>query len=173
MKLIHYSNSEFELEKLTYDQSKMSWNAKPNGLWVSVQGEYDWKWWCEEENFELENLAISYEVKLKEAANILHLKTTKEVLNFAKIYPFIKPQWDNPEGRKICANYEIDWHKVKERYQGIIIAPYQRPSRLHQDSNWYYAWDCASGCIWDIDCIEEFNLRESEVCPNESVLLNI
>ena len=27
---------------------------------------------------------------------------------------------------------------------------------------WYYGWDCASGCIWDVSCIEEFKLRKND-----------
>lgn len=43
----------------------------------------------------------------------------------------------------------IDWRRVAESYQGIVIAPYVWARRHHLASGWYYAWDCASGCIWD------------------------
>lgn len=162
MKLIHYTNEKFSLEPRKYEQSELSWQAKPNGLWFSVEGPNDWKWWCLAESFNIQNLVVSYEVKLKEDAKILHLKSADEVLNFSKLYPYLKKQWDNPEGRRICGTYEIDWDKVKPQYQGIIISPYQWNCRMSQKSCWYYGWDCSSGCVWDLDCIEEFKLKEKE-----------
>jgi hypothetical protein len=160
MKLIHYTNKEFALEPLQYNQAEEEWKNKPRGLWVSVEGEYDWEWWCREEGFHLEHLVVSYEVKLKNDAKILHLKTEEEILNMCILYPFIKPQWDNPEGWRFCGGYEINWQKVSEKYQGIIISPYQWECRMKEKSAWYYGWDCASGCIWDLTCIEEFKLQE-------------
>lgn len=158
MKLIHYTNKEFDLKCRDYSEDHKTWSPKPSGFWFSVEGEYDWKWWCESEKFNLENLAIAYEIILKPDTNILHLKTEEEVINFSKQYPYIRPQWRNPIGLKICASFELDWEKIKEKYQGIIIAPYQWKCRLHLDCNWYYGWDCASGCIWDLECIQEFKL---------------
>ncbi len=159
MKLIHYTDVPFSIEPRKYDQNDVYWKNKPRGLWVSIEGKYDWKWWCEEEQFCLEDLTVSYDVKLKNDANILYLKTEEEILNLSKIYSFINPQWDNPEGRRIFGGYEVDWKKIAEEYQGIIIAPYQWKCRLAEPCSWYYGWDCASGCIWDLDCIKEFNLR--------------
>ncbi|QBI98814.1 hypothetical protein SEA_BOBBY_184 [Mycobacterium phage Bobby] len=46
----------------------------------------------------------------------------------------------------------IDWGKVAADYGGIIIAPYQWSRRM--DPHWYYTWDCASGCIWNLEAIE-------------------
>ena len=164
MKLIHYTDKEFVLEPRPYHQAELPWQAKPNGLWVSVKGKDDWKSWCEAEDYILENLAISYEVKLKKDADILHLKTPEDIYKLSLFFPYLRKQWDNPEGRELCQCYELDWIKVKEQYQGIIIAPYQWDCRLSSKCNWYYGWDCASGCIWDISCIKEFKLKEINEC---------
>ena len=156
MKLIHYTNEKFSLEPRKYDpydQSKLSWQPKPNGIWVSVEGEYDWKCWCESENYELEHLAVSYEIELKEDANILHLKTSEEIFEFTKAYK-------NPIRNY---TYEIKWDEVKAQHQGIIISPYRWDCRLSLEASWYYTWDCASGCIWDLDCIKEFKLSVREI----------
>lgn len=164
MKLIHYTNEKFDLKPNSYDQSELSWQAKPNGLWVSVEGENDWKWWCESEGFQVENLAIEYEVTLKKDAKILYLLTPEQIGDLAKQYPYLRTQWNDPVGREVCRTYEIDWNKVKEKYQGIIIPHYIWSCRLAQECCWYYGWDCSSGCIWDLDCIEEFKLREIHEC---------
>ncbi len=162
MRLIHYTNEEFKLEPREYDQDDFRRQAKPHGLWISVEGELDWKSWCEGENYILENLAISYEVKLKKKAKILHLKTDADIFRFTKKYPYMKTARPSPEERVTPDTYELDWKKVKEEYQGIIIAPYQWNCRLALGSSWYYGWDCASGCIWDISCIKEFKLMEKK-----------
>jgi hypothetical protein len=156
MRLLHYTDKEFELEPRDYDEPMLYWRAKPIGLWVSVEGERDWKSWCESEEFRLDSLAISYEVILKEDANILYLTTPEEILNLHLEYSFLRTQWKDPEGTKLCKSYELDWKKMKKKYQGIIISPYQWDCRFHNDACWYYGWDCASGCIWDLSCIKEF-----------------
>lgn len=162
MKLIHYAEEPISsLEKRTYDQSELSWQAKPNGLWLSVEGftgpnNYNWKEWCEAEGFRVEYLVNPYEVILHENANILHLKSAKEIFEFSKLYPLKTRDWDAEND-----SYQLEWNKVKEKYQGIIIAPYQWECRLALETCWYYGWDCASGCIWDLDCIKEFKLVEN------------
>lgn len=160
MKLIHYTDIPFTLEPRKYDQEEYPWKNKPRGLWVSVEGKYDWKCWCEAEGFCLEDLNVSYEVKLKKNAKILHLGTPQEIIDLCNLFPYLRPQWDDPVGRRICRSYEVNWPKLAQEYQGIVIAPYQWDCRLADECSWYYGWDCASGCIWDIDCIEEFNLQE-------------
>lgn len=156
MRLIHYSDREVNLKPMDYDQSLLSWQAKPNGLWLSVEGPYDWKNWCEGEGFRIENLVVSYEIKLKEDSKILYLQTEKEVYNMAIRFPLKSRTWDQE-----IDSYCLNWPEVKKKYQGIIIPQYQWECRLSQQSCWYYGWDCACGCIWDLSCIEEFKLLES------------
>lgn len=164
IRLIHYSGKEIEkLIDLKLDQNINFHSAKPLGLWVSVEGISDehnlnWKQWCESEEFHLEYLKYAYEVILKENANILYLKTSDEIIGFHAKYP--KSLFKEMNDWKHNDTYQIDWAKVAEKYQGIIISPYQWDCRLSCDSSWYYGWDCSSGCIWDIDCIKEFNKVE-------------
>ena len=153
MKLIHYTNEKFELEPRPYLQSELRWQAKPNGLWVSVAGDDDWKSWCEKEDYLTNHLVVSYEISLNKNANILHLKTPQEIYEFGKLYPLKTTELNND-------TFQLEWNKVKSKYQGIIIAPYQWGCRLALETCWYYGWDCASGCIWDLSCIDEFKLME-------------
>lgn len=163
MRLIHYTDRPINvLEDRKYSQSALYWQAKPNGLWISVEdiGEkipnnYNWKEWCESENFRIEALAISYEIILKEGANILHLKSVEEIEEFTKLYPLKKRGWDDEWDTN-----ELDWDEIKKKYQGIIISPYQWACRLSLETSWYYGWDCSSGCIWDISCVKEFIKKE-------------
>lgn len=168
MKLIHYSSKPFDLKPNDYSQDRVDYHAKPHGLWVSAEGDLGednltWKEWCEQENFELKSLNHSYLVNLKPEARILYLKTPEEILEFGVKFPYIRQQWNTSEGRKFCATNELDWIEVKNIYQGIIISPYQWTLRLSNRCNWYYGWDCASGCIWDLSCIESFEYQGQNI----------
>lgn len=162
MRLIHYSEEKFELEPREYDQKRNRWQAKPNGLWFSVEGKYDWKSWCLVENFEVPSLFHSYEIVLKPHSRILLIKTQEELFEFTKAYP-LRTLRDADDD-----THQLNWMPVRIKYQGIIIAPYRWDCRLHMDSSWYYGWDCASGCIWDLDAIEKFTyLGYEKVAPEE------
>lgn len=163
MRLIHYCAEPFELEPRPYNQFDRIWQAKPVGLWISVESaefggyNYNWRKWCEAEEFNLEKLACAYEIELKEDANILHLKTCNEIFEFTGKYKASTRGFD-------CEHdtYQIRWDEVKKLHQGVIIAPYQWDCRLALESSWYYGWDCSSGCIWDLTCIKEFKQIEVE-----------
>lgn len=164
MKLIHYSSEIIDsLDERPYIQSDLSWQAKPAGLWISIEGmpntpnNQTWKEWCEQEDFCVENLKYPYEISFKEQANILHLKTPEEIFEFTKKFPLKSRDWDAE-----WDTYQLDWDEVKSLYQGIIIAPYQWSCRLSLESCWYYGWDIPSGCLWDLKCIKEFKRIEND-----------
>lgn len=73
--------------------------------------------------------------------------------------------------RKPFQYYTIDWFQVVRNFPGIIIAPYlwerRNSNRSNWDSCWYYGWDCASGCIWDLRCIESFQMVEEMKLPRK------
>lgn len=118
---------------------------KPKGFWVSVDGNGDgWKDWCEAEAWNMESFEMVYDVTLCPNANILLISNPLELDNFTE--KFSKEQSQYIIG--------IDWAAVSELYQGVIIAPYIYSRRLERNSFWYYGWDCASGCIWDVDAID-------------------
>ncbi|QDM58016.1 hypothetical protein SEA_DALLAS_199 [Mycobacterium phage Dallas] len=128
---------------ITLDRSRIYTQAvdhKPEGLWVSVAGEDDWPTWCRGEEFSFDNLTVCHRVTLVPGANILHLKSPMDIDAFHYLYA----------NRGILD--WIDWGKVAADYDGIIIAPYQWSRRM--DPHWYYTWDCASGCIWNLEAIE-------------------
>jgi hypothetical protein len=153
MKLIHYSDEIIEsLDDRKYDQNGRRWKSKPFGFWISVEDENvgeNWKEWCESENFQVENLKYSHQITLKEDSNILYISTPEDLFSFTKKYP--------SKIGFIGDTNQLDWDEVSKIYQGIIISPYQCDCRMSLESCWYYGWDCSSGCIWDLKCIEQFN----------------
>jgi hypothetical protein len=113
---------------------------KPRGLWVSVDGEDDWASWCASNDFGLGN--ARYRVLLADSPRLLILDSGSALDDFTQRY-----------GRMIERYQDtyIDWPAVAADYHGIIIAPYHWSRRM--SLNWYYGWDCASGCIWNADAV--------------------
>lgn len=123
---------------------------KPAGFWVSVRGEDDWPSWCREEGFREDYLSYCSVVTLEDYANVLILGNVEEIRAFTNKYG--NPPADAPIYLR-RGNY-IDWESVQKEYDGIIITPYQWTIRLDPEFSWYYGWDVASGCIWNLDAIK-------------------
>ena len=115
---------------------------KPKGLWLSDEQGYGWKEWCHSEHFS----ACTYEHKFDVDLNkILYLKTVDDVLDFSRAYA------------RGSYSAKIDWTDTVKDYSGILITPYQWDCRLNMACEWYYGWDCASGCFWDLSCLTKIN----------------
>lgn len=145
MQLRHYSDKKIKDLKIFSSAQNPKPYAKPKGFWVSVKGEDDWLTWCQGEEWGFDRLEVIHEVELTKDAQILYLKTAQELKTFNEV--FIEPLGTG------FSYSSINWNKVAKIYQGIIIAPYQWDCRLNSNINWYYGWDCASGCIWDAEAI--------------------
>lgn len=158
MRLIHYSAEPLtEVWSRPHDDAPVG-PYKTTGLWVSVEGEYDWPWWCINERFGLERLACATEIILRADHNVLIIPTVAALDEFAHVYR------KDDHGIRV-----IDWERVRQQHQGVIIAPYQWDRRLARHTHWYYGWDCASGVIWDANAIEAFSPTETVTIPLEDV----
>jgi len=150
MRLLHYSDQPLEsVYSVEQSGKKYGWHSgrKPVGLWVSVEGEYDWRAWCEAESFRDCDRQIATEVVLAHDHRVLLVSSLPAMLAFHRDY--------GVDGRNNWSQV-IDWPRVAQRYQGIIIAPYRWEQRLDNPcQGWYYTWDCASGCIWDAAAVAE------------------
>ena len=131
------SEKPLVLEKRNYVQRL---GMKPVGFWYGI-GRAGHEWvesemphWMGEFN---------YEVDPGESA-ILVIGSAEELDRFTRKY-----------GR---GEYHIDWTRVSEIYDGIEINPYQW-SRRHE-LMWYYGWDIASGCLWNL---EQVAIREIQI----------
>lgn len=143
MKLLHYSAKPFVLDIYQQYTDRARYDHKPSGLWVSVPGHDDWEQWCRGENFGLDRLTYVTEIKLSIIANPLVIDDLWKLDQFTNMYG----------SNNLQDIRGIDWQSVKAIYDGIIIAPYQWDRRY--EFMWYYSWDCASGVIWNLNCIEE------------------
>ena len=140
-KLWHYTEKPLVLEPRAYEQKEPNKYGKPVGFWFSVEGEDDWPSWCISEDFCVNQLA--YRTPVKIIGNVLCV--TPETL----------PLFEHEHGFDLhfhqWTSRAIDWRRFAARYDGIAIAPYSWWHRL--SSSWYYPWDCASGCIWNLDAL--------------------
>jgi len=136
--LRHYSARPLKLRSVEQDVFP---SYKPRGLWLSVGSA--WKDWGDDEQFSIDDEYV--ELELTESANVLILSTAEELDAFTEKYGCSSLVYG------ISDHYAIDWPKVANQYQGVIIAPYIYSRRLKL--MWYYGWDCASGCIWDANAI--------------------
>ena len=153
MRLKHYARvPEVNLDRSIDYSTHYPRFDKPNGLWVSVEGPDDWKNWCQQEDYCTEWLDNEHEVVLTETANILYLETLEAVLTLQGKFKAPDKYGGGP-----------DWEVIRGLYDGIIIAPYQWEARLAAETTWYSSWDCASGCIWNLDAVESITLVRDEV----------
>jgi len=151
-KIFHYSKDKIKSLKKDFNASiNDEYSVKPCGLWVSIEDDDEdisWFEWCKNEEFRLENLKYKYTVNISSKANILHLKTPEEIDEFTNNYVL-----EDFFNTTLLNSLYINWKKVKEEYDGIIISPYQWGCRFRLNTTWYYPWDCSSGCIWNTDKI--------------------
>lgn len=167
MKLIHYTPKARVLNyRRLYSQQI---DHKPKGLWVSCEHddkdrldprEYEvpsMNWYdFASENIGLERLQHRHEVVLKNSANMLTLDTIADMLQFTKKYTDVPKRYHDEDNFLYDRGLWIDWRRVRAKYQGIMIPIYHWSLRLSDVTRWYYIWDCASGCIWDLEAIKSF-----------------
>ncbi len=160
IKYIHYSADRIIVVRSAKQKTELY--MKPNGLWFSVEDGNGWQGWCQDNSWNLDCFKFHHLLKLKKDADICRIQNTNQFDFFANSYKEYPP-WDI--GHMIAMF--INWARVAEKYQGIIIAPYLYDRRLESNSSWYYGWDCSSGCVWDTDAVESISVIEGGFVSND------
>lgn len=149
MTLLHYTR-----DPLVFDPSRKYKQGesyfKPVGFWVSAGEEgADWKRWCVGEHFSIDRLCAVSQVQLRRDHGCLVLRDVADLYAFTREY-VVRP------GSSEYYQYTrtINWPRVVRDYPGILIPEYIWSCRLDDRVSWYYPWDAASGCIWDLSSIE-------------------
>lgn len=145
MRLSHFSAQPMKFDPArTYlaplDEGTL-W-SKPHGLWLSDETEHGWQKWCEAEKWNLDGFKHRLDFEC-DTSRWLVLNTQRKVVAFTDKY-----------GRLDLGRYMADWAPVQAEYGGILISPYQWGLRLSDKAPWYYPWDCASACVWDLSTVE-------------------
>lgn len=116
---------------------------------MSDESDYGWHRWCEDEEFRRENLEYETKFIVEDDTHFLVIDTVEKLLKFTDKYKL-------PFGiDTINSSMFLDWLRVRNEYTGILITPYQYSLRLHTSTAWYYGWDCASACVWDLSILKE------------------
>ena len=152
MTLSHFTGMPFVFDPTRIYRQSVGLNYKPNGLWLSDESEYGWKKWCTDQDYGSPDYETKFNVDTK---NVLVLSSGKMIDDFTKEYSKsrqIGGIQDMPSSNFMGSNL-IEWGRVIERYDGIIISPYVWECRVKYI--WYNPWDCASGCIWNLACLTE------------------
>jgi hypothetical protein len=149
-RFIHYSAKPLT-EVRSVKQESYS-EMKPRGLWFSVDDPsldepMGWREWCEAENFSIPSLELQTEIAFKPDARVLRLSNADDIDRFHRKY--------KQSLSRRYTYFQINWARVAEKYQAIIIAPYIWQRRLDREVRWYYGWDCASGCVWDASAVAQ------------------
>ena len=145
-RLVHYTPEPLAFEAGRQYENRSTF--KPNGLWLSVEDGWGWADWCRSEEFGLDSLLHETEFRIEDWENILVLDSMEALQNFSDMFA-------SSFNLVTLANYRavLDWPAVTQRWQGIMIAPYQWGARWLDEHAWYYGWDCASACIWDLSVL--------------------
>lgn len=163
MNLLHYTDAPLTFDPArTYEQDEPSSYRKPHGFWVSVEGEDDWPSWCRGELFATDRLAHVSRVTLAADAHVHVISDASALDAFTGTYA-VQTDWERRFAwkRDDRSQWPIDWREVVKDCDGLIIAPYIYTRRMATE--WYYGWDCASGCIWNLSAIASVEPAAIEV----------
>jgi len=145
MVLEHYSHSADPLDLGNLTRRTRMLTDKPTGLWLSVPGHKDWPTYCRSEGIG-GPAPHRHLVTLADDASLLRLTTLEDVMGLGARFP-------GPDAFGDGFVFAIDWQRIAEQWDGILITPYQGGARFNPLSAWYYSWDCACACIWDARAI--------------------
>lgn len=137
---------EIKLQLTKQEQNRYHQIGKPYGFWY--QTGRSWEEWIAGERM-LDWMKPYLVVIEVDPSRILQLRSAYELHQFTEQYkaPFVPGQTVFESGRLTA----INWQRVAESWGGIEISPYQWSCRF--DLMWYYGWDCASGCVWDLNAV--------------------
>jgi len=179
---LHYSDMPDQIVMYDAEQEEGVTDriyGKPKGLWITPEyAENNWYDWCVSEDFLKAELNFIHELSIKPEAKLLRLESISDIDAFTKEYAFSAMERvrsfmddltilsDTKTKEYVSKRRDgVDWPRLAKEYQGILIPTYIWERRLSfkgPPADWYYTWDCASGCIWSADAIEKITLR-SEV----------
>jgi hypothetical protein len=158
-RFIHYSSRPLAKVRTVKQDMRADRGDKPDGLWFSVgDGDDGWRAWCEAGSYSLGKIAT--EIVLRPSAKMLRIDGVKELDAFTAKYGMIPAYATQLRGGRDYRGYAIDWRRIAQDHQGIIIAPYCWERRLTRHTFWYYTWDCASGVVWDANAVAEVRVIE-------------
>lgn len=137
--LIHVSKQE--MGELKDSDQFFSNGFKPCGLWLSHEDGFNWKQWCEQEQFPYGD--HEYAVTIDSTANIASLDSLSHVEEFFREFSL--------------GEFSINWEEVAKNYDGIYVSEEAlRYAFMNNQMTFLYGWDLTSACIWNADIVKTF-----------------
>lgn len=172
--LAHYCKKDFRVNWQRKYKVNSPAIGKPDGFWLSDDSDFGWKEWCKGEKFRVGELKRRIHFRC-DTKRWLVIRTKEELKAFELKY--LKPD-------KIYLNSNlpksmlddlrfmgrIDYTAIKRSYRGLLITPYRWDCR-HGGNIWYYGWDCASACVWDLSTIRR--LPQIKVHHEKSIRVHL
>lgn len=152
MILYHYTGTPFSFNPTrSYSPEACEPYFKPVGLWLSdCSTGLGWKEVCERSEWNLAGVQHRTSF-ICDISKWKVLRTTDDIVSFTEEF-LVGPH---------APFKSIDWSRVMREYPGILITPYNWECR-HQFT-WYYGWDCASACVWDLSTIKLLKENPKEI----------
>lgn len=135
--------SKYPIHKLEERHYIQKSDDKPNGFWYGFGDK--WIDWAEVAGPEYMGEYV-YEVDIN-GSNVLQIKNHSEIIEFTREY-------GSSEQIVPGVIFFIDWPRIELKYDGIEVNPYIGQARTDEKTLWYYTWDIASGCIWNMDKVK-------------------
>ena len=162
--LSHYSKHPGKEFLDDYSMLPLDNEHKPGGLWLSDDSDFGWyasvserkrsgsSEWADGD--ELLRYRYDFTIDPNQLDQVLTLATPHDLRRFTAHYREGRPRECVVDGTPGYGTH-IEWHRVKSDYKGILITPFLRDlSHRNGDPDFHwYRFDCASGCLWDITCL--------------------
>jgi hypothetical protein len=142
LEYVHYGTLAFDRSKYRpVKNHRYPWAKPDGGFWASPIGaKKGWKDWCEQEQFVDCKEENSFKFRIKESANVLHIRDRADLLKV----PQFPPDWEGD------MNVKPDFEKLMEDGVDAIELHLSEDGRLY----WaLYGWDCDSILIMNSDII--------------------
>lgn len=139
---VHYGQERYMPEWFSEIKNRNgSWNKPRGGLWCSFErSPRNWARWCKAENFHVDDLNISFKVKIKLGARIFSISNVSDL----KYIPIKEGYESRPS---YSYNIAPDFEELAKHYDGIIFDLSSDP-RLYDH---LYGWDVDSLLIMNPD----------------------
>ena len=140
-------NSRKPIGKVIDSTPEQELTHKPRGIWFAIKD--SWVDWLSHEMPKWKGDYL-YSVDV-DVSKCLTIKDEYDMVTFIGKYGKTRQGW-NIRSESEWEDANIDWRLVSKDYSGIIIPKYM--GEFRHNMLWYYSWDVASGCIWDVSAIK-------------------
>ena len=136
---IHYGNAKFDPARFDAVRNRPARNKPFGGLWASpVSAKLSWKAWCESSDFATCREDNAFRFRLKDGANVLHIRTKEDVRYLFRVDSYFRKDFDFEGLREVGLDaIELHLSECPELYDEL------------------YGWDVDSILVLNPHVIEE------------------